>query len=232
MDNQNVDNSQSEDAVGTPNQTVPSGGNGSINGAEEVAKLLDAKLKPILDEVRGVQGRQDQDRKALREFLGEYQKQKAKGLSDSEAENAAVTSIKERTEAQTDKELLRKIAEKVLGPSFAGNEPPIHANIVQQYSLDANDPDVIANVLSQTDPKDAEIAAARLVNRRKAQPGMSASAASTIASTPAPPANVDSLTKQYQEKVLAARGNKSLIKGLKAEYAQKGVPVDQVNFTV
>jgi len=233
--NQNVDNFQNEDADGT-NQSVPSGGNGPINGADAMAQLLDAKLaealKPVLAEVRGVQGRQDKDRKGFQEFLDEYRKQKAKGLSDSDARTAAETSLDERAAAKSDKELLRKIAEKVLGPSFAGNEPSAHASIVEQYNLDANDPEVIASVLTQTDPKDAEIAAARLMNRRQNQPSMSASAASTIVSTPPPPANVNSLTQEYIQKVIAARGNKSLIKGLKTDYAQKGVPVDNVNFSV
>jgi len=231
--NQNVDNFQNEDADGT-NQSVPNSGNGSINGADAMAQLLDAKLaealKPVLAEVRGVQGRQDKDRKGFQEFLDEYRKQKAKGLSDSEAETAAQSSLDERKATQTDKELLRKIAEKVLGPSFAGNEPSAHASIVEQYNLDANDPEVIASVLTQTDPKDAEIAAARLMNRRQSQPSASASAASTIVSTPSAPANVDSLTIQYQKEMSAAQGNPSLARALKAEYAKRGVPVDAVVF--
>jgi hypothetical protein len=136
-DNLNVDNSNSEDAAGTPNQTVPSGENGSIKDADQLAKILDAKLaealKPVLAEVRGVQGRQDKDRKGFQEFLDEYRKQKAKGLSDTDAENAAEHSLKEKAETQSDKLLLRQIADKLGLSSFAGT--PLIQKLWQTYSV-------------------------------------------------------------------------------------------------
>lgn len=235
MDNLNVDNSQSEGAVGTPNQTVSNSGKGSMDGADRIAQLLDSKLnealKPILAEVRGVQGRQDKDRKGFQEFLDEYKKHKANGLSDSEAENAAESSIAERVEKQSEKELLRKIAEKVLGPSFAGNEQSVHASIVTSYNLDANDPEVITSVLSQTDPKDAEIAALRLVNKRSTSQSVSSpTGAPTITSTPSRPAGIEQLTSQYQKDMIAARGKPDLLRSIKANAIKAGVPVDSVSF--
>lgn len=234
MSNQNVDSQENNDAADTK-QEVPNSQSGSINGADQMAKLLDAKLtealKPVLAEVRGVQGRQDKDRTALKEFMDEYHKQKAKGLTDDAAADAAESSINERKAAQTDKELLRKIAEKVLGPSFAGNEPPVHADIVSSYGLDANDPEVVANVLSLKDPKDAEIAAARLMKRRQTQPSPSATAAGTIVTSPTKHAGVEELTIQYKKEVIAARGNRRLITELRDSFAKKGVDVHSVDFT-
>lgn len=234
MTDQNVDNSNQDGAGGTPSQPVSHGASGSINGADGLAQLLDAKLnealKPILAEVRGVQGRQDKDRKGFQEFMDEYRKHKSKGLSDSDAEIAAESSIKERTAAQADKDLLRKIAEKVLGPSFAGNEPSQHANIVNDYGLDANDPEVIANVLSQTDPKDAEINAARMSKKRSQVTPPSATAASTLTSAPPQPADLESKIRKYQTDMIAARGKPSDIRAIKEAAAKAGIPVESVVF--
>jgi hypothetical protein len=234
--NLNVDNLENDGASGTPNQPVSPSEGGSIKDAELLSQLLDRKLadalKPVLAEVRGVQGRQDKDRTAFREFLDEFNKQKANNpnMTDSDAEHAAERFLKEKQQAQEEKELLRKIAEKVLGSSSPGTGTPAQASIIESYKLDANDPEVVTEVLSKSDPKDAELAALRLVNRRLQQPNPSPTAAGTLASTPVRPANVEQLTKQYQTEMMAAQGNPSLARALKAEYAKKGVPVDSVAF--
>jgi len=44
--------------------------------------------------------------------------------------------------------------------------------------------------------------------------------------------DVQALAQEYSHKVMEARGNKALIRQLKEEYRQKGVPVDQVYFGV
>jgi hypothetical protein len=195
--NPNVDNLDENGAGGSPSHSVSSGEGGSIKDSDQLSKLLKAEiaeaLKPVLSEVRGVQGRQDKDRTAFREFMDEFKKQKAKGLSDDAAEVAAETSIKERTEALSDKQLLRQIAEKVLGTSPAGNGVTANANVVdvlKQYpELDANDTDVVAKVLSLTDPKEAEYQALKLIRSRANQTTPSASAASPLSGTPPKPTN-------------------------------------------
>ena len=188
-DNLNVDNSNLNGGAGSPNQALSEGEGGSIKDASELSKLLDAKLsealKPILSEVRGVQGRQDKDRSAFKEFMDEFKTQKAKGLSDDQAQVAAESSIKERTEAQNDKVLLRQVAEN-LGISPNGNGAVPQASVIDSYELDANDPEVISQVLTQTDPKDAELAALRLKLKRSTQPIPSPSAASSPAGSPSP----------------------------------------------
>lgn len=202
--NQNVDNSDSTGDAGKPSQTLSQNGSGSINDAEsKLAQLLDAKLeqalKPVFAEIRGVQGKEDRNSKAFKEFLDEYKKQKATGLSDTEAESAAVSSIAERTEVQKDKDLLRQIAEKVLGSSPDGNGTKAHADIVKSYGFEATDPDVIRDVLSQTDPKDAEIAALRLTIKRQNVTPPSPSAASTITPTPSSPPDESALISRLAE---------------------------------
>lgn len=225
--NPNVDNLDQNGADGSPSQSVSSEQSGSIKDSDQLSKLLKAEiaeaLKPVLSEVRGVQGRQDKDRTAFREFMDEFKKQKAKGLSDDQAEVAAESSIKERTEAQSDKVLLRQIAEKVLGTSPAGNGVAVTANVVdvlkQFPDLDANDPDVIANVLSQNDADKAELAASRLIRKRASQP--SPSAASPVIGTPSQPAN---LMDEFNQKAKSVRGM-ALI-DLKMEYRKKGLDIN------
>lgn len=234
--NQNVDNSTLEGEGGSPSSPLSQPESGSINDAEKrLSQLLDEKLskalKPVFDEVRGVQGRQDKDRTAFREFLDEFKKQKASGLSDVDAESAAVSSIAERTEKDKDKQLLRQIAEKVLGSSPDGNGAKAHADIVKSYGFDSTDPDVVREVLSQTDPKDAEIAALRLTIKRQNITPPSPSAASTATPSPARPADVETNTKNYIKEMIAARGNPTLLRQIKADAVKKGVPVDSVVFS-
>ena len=234
MTESNVD-TQNEGAVGgQPPVSAQAGG--SISDAEALVKLLesklDEKLKPVLAEVRGVQGRQDKDRNAFREFMDEFKKQKAKGLDDNEAEVAANQSLQQKAEAQSDKELLRKIAEKVLGPSGSGTPASANAKVVevlQQYpELDANDPDVVTKVLSLTDTKEAELAALRLLRQRQSAPSISA-APPAQGTPPRQPSDVEQLTK-YRAEMLSARGKPADLNAIKEKYRKAGVPVDNVIF--
>lgn len=224
--NPNVDSQEQNGADGLPSKSVSSEQGGSIKDASELSQLLRAEiaeaLKPVLSEVRGVQGRQDKDRTAMREFMDEFNKGKAKGLSDDAAEAAATRSISERKEAESDKLLIRQIAEK-LGLSSAGNGTTTTANVVEVLKqfpdLDANDPDVIANVLSQQDPDKAELEASRLIRKRASQP--SASAASPVAGTPPSPAN---LMDEFNQKAKSVRGMDLI--DLKMQYRKKGLDIN------
>jgi hypothetical protein len=235
MLNRKVEIMLDEGAGGSPNPAVSSEPNGSIEGADQLSKLLKAEiaeaLKPVLAEVRGVQGRQDKDRTEFRGFLDAYEANKKKGMSNVEAELAASSSLQEQEKQVKRDTLIDQLAQKFLGASLNGNETIAHAELVKNYNLDANDPDVIANVLSQTDPKDAKIAALELVAKRQTSPTPNASAASTIVSAPAKPASVDQLTEQYRKDMLAARGKPGLLKSIKENAFKNGVPVDQVIFS-
>lgn len=234
MTESNVDTQNEGAAGGQPAVSAQSGG--SISDASELVKLLesklDEKLKPVLAEVRGVQGRQDKDRSAFREFMDEFKKQKARGLSDNEAEDAAHVSIQQKTEAQSDKELLRKIAEKVLGPSGSGTPATPEVKVVEvlkQYpDLDANDPDVVAKVLTLTDPKEAELAALRLLRQRTSAPSISA--APTAQGQPSKPAGEAEQLNKYRQEMLSNRGKPQVLSEIKEKYRKAGVPVDNVIF--
>jgi len=235
MTDSNVDNQNS--GAGEGQAPVSSQAGGSISDADALVKLLESKiseqLKPVLAEVRGVQGRQDKDRTAFREFMDEFKKFKGKGLSDNDAEVAANASLQEKAEAQADKELLRKIAEKVLGSPASGTRATPDAEVVavlQNYpELDANDPDVVTKVLSLTDAKEAELAALKLVRQRTSkQPSISA--APPAAGTPARPASDAELISKYRQEMLSNRGKPQALAAIKEKYLREGVPIDNVIF--
>lgn len=226
--NQTVDNQNQNGEDGSPSQALSSGNGGSILDAKQVSQLLKAEiseaLKPVLAEVRGVQGRQDKDRTAFRGFLDEYEKQKAKGLSNADAEQAANALISERDELKKRDALFQQIADKVLGTSSAGSGTPAQASIdvLKQFpELDANDPDVIAKVLVQTDPEKAELAASRLVRQRTTQSPPSPSAAGALETTPA---KTQSLMEEYNRDAKNLRGN-ALI-DLKMSYRKRGLDIN------
>jgi len=233
MTESNVDNQNEGTQGGQPGASSQTGG--SISDAESLVKLFEAKLeeklKPVLAEVRGVQGRQDKDRNAFREFMDEFKAQKAKGLNDNEAEAAANLSLKEKAEAQSDKQLLRQIAEKVLGSSGSGTPATPDAKVIdvlKQYELDPNDPDVVAKVLTQTDPKDAELAALKMLRQKGSQPSISA--APPAQGSPAKPAGEAEQLAKYRQEMLSNRGKPAALKEIKDKYRKAGIPVDNVIF--
>lgn len=236
-ENQMVDNQEQNGADGLPSTSVSSGNGGSIGDAAQVSKLLKAEiaeaLKPVISELRGVQGKADKTGHALQGFLDEYEKGKASGLSNADAAKAADDAIQGREREVHKDALLEQIASK-LGLSSAGNGAPAQASIsdvLKQFpELDPNDVEVVQNVLTQTDPEKAELAASRLLRKRANPNQPSPSASGTIVTTPAPPAGVEELTKKYQTDMKAAVGNKSLLKSIKEKARKDGVPVDSIAF--
>lgn len=104
-----------------------------------------------------------------------------------------------------------------------------------EHGLSAVDPDV-ANLIASAGTfqnKDALLLATeRLINRKLVKPAVSAGAViSPAAPPPVEPAG-EELTREYINKVTANRGNRDLIRALKAEYAKKGVAVDSIRFSV
>lgn len=234
MTESNVDNQT--DGAEERQASVSQQSGGSISDASELVRLLesklDEKLKPVLAEVRGVQGRQDKDRTAFREFMDEFKKFKSKGLSDGEAEQAATDSLRDKEAANADKLLLRQIAEKVLGTSGSGTTTTPDVKVVEvlkQYpELDANDPDVVNKVLSLTDPKEAELAALRMLRQRASQPSISAAA--TPQGAPAKQSSDAELLAKYREEMLGNRGKPTVLNAIKDKYRKAGVPIDNVIF--
>lgn len=119
--------------------------------SELVKQAIAEELKPVKGEISGLYSRQDKDRNQFREFMDEFQKQKANNLSDAEAFTATENALKQKSEVQEDKELLRKIAEKVLGSSSpesagtgAGGADVQAVAELGKYKIDPNSAEAVA----------------------------------------------------------------------------------------
>jgi hypothetical protein len=167
--------------------------------------------------------------------MSEVKKRMASGMSLEQAEKSITA---EQQAAQKD-ELLFKIAEKVgvLGePSqnTAGNGGNVtidRASTLQQYGLNANDPDVAEAIRGKSDPLELKLAALEVAYKRATKPVADASASPAVNARPAPPANVESLTADYQKEMIAARGNKTAIIATREKYKKLGVPIESVVFS-
>lgn len=172
----------------------------AIEGADSLSKLLDAKLtealKPLLGEIRGVQGKADRLDKSQREFLEEYDRQKAAGKSTTEAERLATEAISDRTTAQKRDAaidlLLRK--EGLLpngavgnGDGGAGNaDRSFIAQAVTEAELPADDPRVAEFLRGQYRDADHALAEAVRLKKKMASPPPNPSAVSPQGSPPPP----------------------------------------------
>lgn len=187
--------------------------------AERLSKLFDAKLsdalKPVLAEIRGVQSRQDKDRNGLREVLDEFNKLRAKGLSDEDAANAMIEGRK----SQEKDELLYKIAQKVgvieppstqvPGKDVSGADEATRT--LEQYHLDGNDPAVLP--LLSLKGAELKAAAADLAYRRATQPAPSPTAAAALQSAPQ-----SGLSKEQEQAALMETWERVKFNPTSAEY--------------
>lgn len=104
-----------------------------------------------------------------------------------------------------------------------------------EVGLSVSDPDVASLIQKSTsyqDRRDFLLEVERTINRKSIKPPVSTGAVIPSASAPPPPPGMAELTREYQNKMIAARGQKSLAQAIKAEYAERGVPVDKVGFTI
>lgn len=168
----------------------------------------------------------------LREQFGTVTKlMKSRGISEDEAFDV----LKAQKDDAEYKSAILEVRELLKGgksiPAQAGEAKidPSVAEIVKQYELDANDPDVVAKVLTLTDPKEAEFQALKMLHKRSASP--SPSGASTVTPKPSHPATSDELIKNYQKDMIANRGKPEQIRAIKEQAIKNGVPVDSVSFT-
>jgi len=104
-----------------------------------------------------------------------------------------------------------------------------------EVGLSVSDPDVAALIGKSGEYKtraDFLLEVERTVNRKVIKPPVSPAAVVAPASTPPAQQSGNELIGEYQAKVIAARGNREEIKRLRAAYKEKGVPVEQVSFTI
>jgi hypothetical protein len=236
-DNPNVDD---DGASGTPSPQVSTP---AIEDADTLSKLLDAKLsealKPLYGEIRGVQGVADKTAKAQREFVEEYEKQKASGKNNAEATAAATSTLDERKKAAQREGLLDLIAEKlgVLPNQPAGNGAGGAVDVAEvatKFGLNPKDPEVIVGLLTKKydTPESAELAVRRFADKQAGKPQPSESdRLSAATQKPAP----EKLTQEDFKKDMRAapRGPKGDTEraAIRKKYQEGDIDVYNVDFT-
>jgi hypothetical protein len=105
-------------------------------------------------------------------------------------------------------------------------------SIAKQYGLDpVADAAFMLSLVKETNPDTVELHIARKAKEKAGQPNP------TPSQVPAPQgggnnqATGDELVGEYRQKMIAARGKPDLLRSIKADYAKKGVPVDNVIFS-
>lgn len=230
----NVDGPEPKGGVSEPTPT-PSGGNGApVAGdaerlSELVKQVLAEELKPIKGEIGGLYSRQDKDRNQFRDFMDEFKKQKAIGLSDTDAEQAAEIALGTREREIKRDRLIDKLAEKFLDesstptPGKGQGVAESLAQVILDYKLDANDPGV-AKILA--DHKGNDLKAASELGRHAAsiasrQTGDPSASTSINATAPVETTDAKTLWKEYQKDVAPLRGNVLAVTNLQKEYRKR-----------
>ena len=231
------------DPAGAGGVANPPASSGAVDGnAELLSKLVEAideRLKPIKGEIGGLYSRQDKDRNAFREFMDEYNKQKGKGLNDNEAYNAAESALTEREKQAKKDQMIEEIYQKFVGssspptPGTGAGGAVDAAKVFEEYKLDLKDPQVALALGNRYESvEQAELAAARLIKAKQTAPSPNAAQQPADTSGVPKPQDATGLRAEYIQKVTAARGNKSIIKALQAQYKERGVDVGNIDFRV
>ena len=159
-----------------PQGTLSNSDGKSIEDVTDVKKLV-SELETVKKELRGLQGRQDKSDNAYQSFLVEYEKQKAKGLTNDEASEAAQSTINRRDKAQKQEMLLEQIAQKLgldsTSPLVQGSTKGIAADyekVIKAHGLDSNDIEVIALMRESGNALDFSINASKLAVRKQNAP--------------------------------------------------------------
>lgn len=231
MTETNVESGQPNGAEGITNPNVSKeGGSPVAVDADALSRLVKdaiaAELKPIKGEISGIYSRQDKDRNALREFMDEVKKQQANGLSENDAIDAAQNALNERAETVAEKKMIREIHAKLFGSSStqpAGNGPSgaEQAQIISEYKLDGNDPEVIAAYSLSGDSFRAKIADIAY-RRATKQPASIASVPAASVSPSQGGADTNVLISKLSEYQKFPTKHKKEIAELEAELNKRG----------
>lgn len=201
MTDQNEDSGQELAGSEQPSSQSASGGV-KLNSNSEQSKQVELgermeRLEKMLSSFqsgkdRAIAGTKDEIAE-LREQFGTVTKlMKSRGISEDEAFDV----LKAQKEDAEYKSAILEVRELLRGgksvPAQAGEAKidPSVVEVLKQYpELDANDTDVVAKILSLTDPKEAEYQALKLIRSRATQTPPSASASSPLTGTPPKPTN-------------------------------------------
>jgi uncharacterized protein YecT (DUF1311 family) len=229
---------EGDGAGGQPNSPVSKP---AIEGADSLSKLLDAKLtealKPLLGEIRGVQGKADRLDKSQREFLDEYERQKKDGKSQAEAESAATKVISERSRAQMRDDaldlLLKReglLSDQPVGNGAVGTVDA--AKVFAELELPENAETAALKQRTYGSADEAYATAAKYLAAQKSKP---VPTDADRATPPASPPSRGGLTaEEYRKNMLAipkGSAGKTQREALKEQARKEGVDVDNIIFS-
>lgn len=204
----------------SPKETI----DGALNQSQ-VLLDIQKQLEQTRNELRGLQGRQDKETNEVQRFMGEVKKRMADGMSLDEAEKSITA---EQQAAQKD-DLLFKIARKVgvldESPSTpAGNGSPMAvdaASTLQQYGLNANDPDVAQAIQGKSD-LELKLATLEVAYKRATKPTPDVSASPAVQQgRPTPQSNTGVLIDRLQQLQKFPTQNKSEIAAIKKQLDER-----------
>lgn len=151
-------------------------------------------------------------------------------------DDAQVSQLQERLE-------MDEIKRRVLGGETPTNTPASHgsgteamadisAAVIESLGLDLSDTEVAQIHARNTgNIKKMGLELRGLLESRATAPQPNAAAnAAPVAGVHTPQPGIEQLTAQYSKDMLAARGNTALLKQIKEQARQKGVPVDSIAF--
>ena len=228
------DSGQNLGNVAEPTAPISEGGGDqqSSGGAEQMLASFAKKLDEIDARTRSLQGDKDRGVKKvegeLRKVLGEYEALKERLGPDGAVEQLELREQLSAIQAQLSG-LGGTPSPQATGTSASGALDTAKAiEELAARGLDANSPDFIKVLKSGLSEEKLN---SYIVSKTRPQPQASpAGAIQPPATGGAESPSSEALTAEYQQKMVAAQGDPSLARSLKAEYAKKGVPVDSVVF--
>ncbi len=200
----------------------------TIEGAPDQSQVLQ-KLQKDLEltrrELQGLQGRQDKETNEVQRAMGELKKRLDSGMSFDEAQK----SIAADNEVAAEKAMIRRIAQKldVLDESpsnTTGNSVPVandKASTLQQYNLDANDPDVAEAIRGKNDPTEVRLAALEVALKRATKPTPDASASPAVQGRPSPQSDTGAMISRLQQLQKFPTQNRQEIATLKKQLDER-----------
>lgn len=190
-----------------------------------------AEFRSMISDPRTVQSVKDKtlaeirkDR-GLKDYLAEIQSMRATGMSDQDiAMEARLRDIEARVTSVPD---MQSTPGRVVAPL----ETNTVAQAVIASGIDMNDPE-ISSILSSSESDVDKMTKLFSVVAKKKNTQPNPALVAQPAGGSMTPVNAAQLEAQYKKEVMANRGNRGAIEKLKQEYAEKGLNVNAVVFSI
>lgn len=241
----NMDSSQPEGNNGTPIPPASEGGVQHSSEAVSIPKEQWVQLQKTIERLeRETQSDKDRAVKRTNERIDKFEKEyipvldrvvalMGEGISKEQALNIVNAEEDEREFRGTVKEVAQLLkGGKLPTGTQSGNgvqSGGVVSEVIKQYGLDENDPEVMEIYKRHSDPKDARIAAQELViSRSRGTPSISAAPAmqGTPISVRISQQEVESLAAKRNSLYREPSKNREEIRRIEKQLVDAGVPID------